>query len=93
MRRIDCYINDRVSIQWTLNQLKAAGKYQEGVHAELAEAIQIAAKQGYLGYTSRDKGRYTYKSDFVKQFDAAIQQMKRSGEMDTITRNFFKTHQ
>jgi uncharacterized membrane-anchored protein YjiN (DUF445 family) len=94
MRRIDCYINDRISIQWTLNQLKAEGKYQEGgTHAELAEAIQIAAKQGYLGYTDRDKGRYTYKSDFVKQFDAAIQQMKRSGEMDTITRNFFKTHQ
>ncbi|MYM22548.1 DUF445 family protein [Duganella sp. FT135W] len=94
MKRIDCYINDRVSIQWTLNQLKASGKYHEGLaHAELAEAIQIAANQGYLGYTSRDKGRYTYKSDFVKQFDAAIQQMKRSGEMDTITRNFFKTHQ
>jgi polar amino acid transport system substrate-binding protein len=25
LRRIDCYINDRVSIQWTLNQLKAEG--------------------------------------------------------------------
>jgi polar amino acid transport system substrate-binding protein len=94
MKRIDCYINDRVSIQWTLRQLKAAGKYAEGgTHAELAEAIQIAARQGYLGYTSRDKGRYTYKSDFVKQFDAAIQQMKRSGEMDAVTRNFFRTHQ
>jgi uncharacterized membrane-anchored protein YjiN (DUF445 family) len=94
MRRIDCYINDRISIQWTLNQLKAEGKYQEGgTHAELGEAIQIAAKQGYLGYTSRDQGRYSYKSDFVKQFDNAIQQMKRNGEMDTITRNFFKTHQ
>lgn len=93
MKRIDCYINDRVSIQWTIKQLKAEGKYQEGgAHAELGEAIQIATKQGYLGYTSRDQGRYTYKADFVKQFDAAIQQMKRSGEMDTITRNFFKTH-
>jgi polar amino acid transport system substrate-binding protein len=93
LKRIDCYINDRVSIQWTLNKMKADGKYQEGVsHAELAEAVQIATKQGYLGYTDRDKGVYTFKSDFVRQFDAAITQMKRSGELETITRNFFKTH-
>ncbi|MHA4866142.1 substrate-binding periplasmic protein [Duganella sp. PWIR1] len=93
LKRIDCYINDRVSIQWTLNKMKADGKYQEGVsHAELAEAVQIATKQGYLGYTDRDKGVYAFKSDFVKQFDAAITQMKRSGELETITRNFFKTH-
>jgi polar amino acid transport system substrate-binding protein len=91
--RIDCYINDRVSIQWTLNQLKAEGRYKEdGKHAELVEAAQIAVKQGFLGYTSRDNGRFTYKADFVRQFDNAIAQMKRSGEIDTIARNFFKTH-
>jgi polar amino acid transport system substrate-binding protein len=93
MRRIDCYINDRISIQWTREQLKAEGKYDEGgAHAEVAEAIQISAKQAYLGYTDRDQGRYTYKSDFVRQFDSAIQQMKRNGEMDAITRGFFKPH-
>ncbi len=93
MRRIDCYINDRISIQWTRDQLKAEGKYDEGgAHAEVAEAIQISAKQAYLGYTDRDQGRYTYKSDFVRQFDSAIQQMKRNGELDAITRSFFKPH-
>jgi len=93
LRRIDCYINDRVSIQWTLNQLKTEGKYQEGgKHAELVEAAQIAVKQGFLGYTDRDNGRYAYKSDFVKQFNNALSQMKRNGEIDTIARNFFKTH-
>lgn len=93
LRRIDCYINDRVSIQWTLNQLKSEGKYMEGgTHAELAEAAVIAVKQGYLGYTSRDNGKYAYKADFVHQFDSAIAQMKRSGEIDTIVRNFFKAH-
>src|SRR5450830_720417 len=93
LKRIDCYINDRVSIQWTLNQLKAEGKYQQGgKHAELAEAAQIAVKQGFLGYTDRDNGRYAYKSDFVKQFNSALSQMKRSGEIDTIVHNFFQTH-
>jgi polar amino acid transport system substrate-binding protein len=92
LRRIDCYINDRLSIQWTRNQLKAEGKYQEGgAHAEIAEATVIAVEQGFLGFTDRDNGKYTYKSDFVKQFDNAIYQMKRNGEIDTIARNFFKT--
>lgn len=93
MKRIDCYINDRVSIQWTRNQLKAEGKYDEGgAHAELAEAAQIAVRQGYLGYTDRDNGKYAYKSDFVKQFDNAVLRMKRNGEIDTIVRSFFKPH-
>jgi polar amino acid transport system substrate-binding protein len=93
LKRIDCYINDRVSIQWTANQLKAAHKYNEGgTHAELAEATLIAVKHGYLGYTDRDNGKYTYKSDFVKQFNDALSKMKRSGEIDAIIRNFFKTH-
>ncbi|NYE59854.1 polar amino acid transport system substrate-binding protein [Duganella sp. 1224] len=91
--RIDCYINDRVSIQWTLNQLKAEGKYDEGgTHAQLAEATQIGVEQAFLGYTDRDNGRYAYKTDFVKQFNDALYQMKRSGETDSIARNFFKTH-
>lgn len=93
LKRIDCYINDRVSIQWTLKQLKAEGRYDEGSsHAELAEALVIATEQGFLGYSDRDNGRYSYKTDFVKQFDSIIYQMKRSGEIDTIARNFFKTH-
>ncbi|CAN7566976.1 ABC transporter substrate-binding protein [Rugamonas sp. R1(2021)] len=93
MKRIDCYINDRVSIQWTLNQLKAEGKYDEGgAHAELAEATVIAVEQGFLGFTDRDNGKFTYKSDFVRQFDTIIYQMKRTGEIDNIARGFFKTH-
>jgi len=93
LKRIDCYINDRLSIQWTLNQLKAQGKYDEGgAHASVAEAAVIAVEQGFLGFTDRDNGKFTYKNDFVKQFDNAIYQMKRTGEIDNIARNFFKTH-
>ncbi|WP_229257403.1 substrate-binding periplasmic protein [Duganella callida] len=93
LRRIDCYINDRRSIQWTLKQLKAGGRYDEGgSHAELAEATEIATEQGFLGFTDRDNGRFGYKTDFVKQFDNAIYQMKRNGEIEAIARNFFKTH-
>ena len=90
LQRIDCYINDRVSIEWTIRDLKAAGRYPKGASAELAEAVVIQVKNGYLGYTSRDNGRFAYKADFVRQFDQAVEQMRSSGEMERITRAFFK---
>lgn len=93
MRRIDCYVNDRTSIQWTKNQLKAQGKYDEGgQHAELVEAAVVATEQGFLGFTDRDNGKFAFKNDFVRQFDNAIYQMKRTGDIDAIARNFFRSH-
>lgn len=90
MKRIDCYINDRVSILWTKQQMQAAGQYDEGgAHAVLVEAAVIGVEQGFLGFTDRDQGQFAYKTDFVKQFDAAIYQMKRSGEIHRIAEQFF----
>lgn len=89
LRRIDCYINDRYSIEWTTRQLRAEGKLPDGAgQAEVVEAAVIAVKSGYLGYTNRDKGRFAYKADFVRQFDAAVDDLKRSGEIDRIVRAY-----
>ncbi len=91
--RIDCYINDRVSIQWTLALLKRDGLYQEGgKHAALVEAAVIGVEQGFLGFTDRDKGRFPFKTDFVKKFDEVIYQMKRKGEIERIAEAFFNNN-
>ena len=93
LKRIDCYINDRVSILWTKQQLVNEGAYQEGgSHAELVEAAVIGTESGFLGITDRDNGKFPYKTDFVKQFDSVIYQMKRRGEIDHITADFFRRH-
>lgn len=89
LKRIDCYINDRYSIEWTTRQLRAEGKLPDGAgQAEVVEAAVIAVKSGYLGYTNRDKGRFPFKADFVRQFDTAIDDLKRSGEIDRIVRAY-----
>lgn len=91
MGRLDCYINDRLAIQWTRQQLKTAGRYDEGgAHAELAEAAEIALEQGFLGFSDRDNGKFPYKADFHKQFDSIIYQMKRHGEIEAIARNVLR---
>lgn len=88
MKRIDCYINDRISIRWTQNQLAREGKLPpEPVGAE---AVVIATEQGFLGFTDRDGGKYPFKTDFLKQFNAIVYDMKRTGEIERIARNFFK---
>jgi polar amino acid transport system substrate-binding protein len=94
MRRLDCYINDRRSIWWTRDALKREGLYDEGgKHAALVEAAVIGQEQGFLGFTDRDQGRFAYKTDFVKEFDAIIYQMRRRGEIERIAQAFFRKHQ
>jgi polar amino acid transport system substrate-binding protein len=87
LKRIDCYINDRISIRWTQNQLVREGKLAGPVGVETAV---IATEQGFLGFTDRDQGKFPYKTDFLKQFNAVVYDMKRNGEIERIAREFFK---
>ena len=72
---------------------QARGPVREGgKHAVLVEAAVIGMEQGFLGYSDRDKGRYPFKTDFVKKFDAVIYQMQRQGEIARIAEEFFKNN-
>jgi polar amino acid transport system substrate-binding protein len=91
--RIDCYINDRQAILWTLRDLKVKhGPDQPLREGEIVEAVAIAVKQGYLGYTDRDQGAFPFKADFVKKFDAAVLHMKRNGDIERIVAAFLRQH-
>ncbi|UUZ53761.1 hypothetical protein LP419_34960 [Massilia sp. H-1] len=54
------------------------------------ESAVIAREHGFLGFTDRDQGRFPFKTDFVKQFDAVVYDMKRNGEIERIAHEFFK---
>jgi len=88
MKRIDCYINDRISIRLTQNQLVREGMLPAGTQA--VESAVIARERGFLGYTDRDQGRFPFKTDFAKQFDAVVYDMLRNGEIERIAHDFFK---
>ncbi len=89
MKRVDCYINDRLSILFELGQLKRIGKYQEGAgHARLIEGATISLEQGFIGFTDRDQGRFGYKDDFIKRFNTILYEMRRSGELGRIVDRF-----
>ncbi len=54
------------------------------------ETVVIATEQGFLGFTDRDQGKFPYKTDFLKQFNAIVYDMKRNGEIERIAREFFE---
>ncbi|WP_093387245.1 substrate-binding periplasmic protein [Rugamonas rubra] len=88
--RIDCFLNDRSSIVWELGRIRHEGLVEPGA-LPIAETSVLSAEQGYLGYTNRDAGRFPYKHDFIRKFNAAIKEMKQDGEIRDTIEHFLRT--
>ncbi len=91
MSRIDAYVNDRISVLWELNRLKRTGRYDEGGdHEMIVEGISLSVEHGHLAFTNRDGGRFAFKADFIKEFNAIIDEMKRTGRIEEIVNAYLK---
>jgi len=86
-KRIDAYANDRISMLWSLQQLKSSGEYRTNfVDVEIGTIIRT--EYGYLGYTTSSGDKYSYKKDFMEKFDKEINKMKENGEIEAIVRRY-----
>lgn len=86
--RIDCYINDRLAVQWELQRIRKEGLQATSMLA-IEETAQLASQQVYLGFSQGAVGpdrpdAYPYRADFVARFNAAILQMRQSGAIGRI---------
>ncbi|OBV36836.1 substrate-binding periplasmic protein [Janthinobacterium psychrotolerans] len=81
--RIDCYINDRLSVQSELQRLHGEGQLVPSMLA-VRETAQLASQQGYLGYGPALPATAPYRADFIARFNAVIAQMQRSGAIARI---------
>ncbi len=80
--RLDCYMNDRYAVLQELSHIRQDGSFRAS--ASLVEVAQISEEHGYLGYTRQSAAKFSFKEEFARQFDAAISDMKRSGEIEQI---------
>lgn len=87
--RIDCYLNDRLSIAWELGRIRTEGAADPNAQA-LVEVAELSAEQGYLGFTTRDPARYPYRDDFIRKFNAVIKAMKHDGEIRETVEHFLQ---
>jgi polar amino acid transport system substrate-binding protein len=86
--RIDCYLNDRLSILWELERMKTDGLIDER-YQPVSEIAVLSTEQGHLGYSDLAE-RYPFRLDFIEKFNAAIRAMRRDGEIKDITARFLR---
>ncbi|WP_163833693.1 substrate-binding periplasmic protein [Spartinivicinus ruber] len=86
--RIPCYVNDKLSIFWELQQMEKEGVYEPATHGRIIQGVIISAEWGHVGYTNQGGGRFPFKTDFVKQLDIILKKMKSSGRVKEIVERY-----
>ena len=84
--KIDCYMNDRTSIFWTLNRMIKEKKVSIDKKKKFVEKAIISRERGFIGYSA--KWQADFKEDFLKKMDHSIHEMRKRGRVEEIKRNF-----
>ena len=84
--RIQCYLNDRLSIFWTINEMVKEGELTEKDAKSFIEVLVISRERGFVGYSHLWNPEY--KIDFLKKFDHAIHLMRKDGRIYEIQKKY-----
>jgi polar amino acid transport system substrate-binding protein len=79
--RVDCHINDRLTIAVTWQQLLQATPALAATR--LVEVAALPPEAGYLAL-SRDGHPGAVQDDFLTKFNAELEKLQRSGELKTV---------
>lgn len=88
-RSIDCYINDRASVLWTINRLRHRVGVRDAINSlDIESVATLSNEPAHIAYTANDGGRFSFRQDFVLKFDRVLQQLILDGEFDRITARY-----
>ncbi|HEX5842876.1 MAG TPA: transporter substrate-binding domain-containing protein, partial [Pseudomonas sp.] len=71
-QRIDCYLNDRLSVLSELARMRQEGLYDPGKHQLVVEGPSVSVENGHVGFSNRSAERFPFKQDFASRLDAAL---------------------
>ena len=86
MNRVDCYLSDKLAFQWALRQVKES-EDAEQLNFDLLQGPVISQEHGYLAFSAVE-AKYPFKHDFIEQFNQAIENMQRTGQIDNIVKSY-----
>ncbi len=86
-KRLDCYLNDRLAIQYELLTLN---KSQQLNFDDVAESLIVMSQTAHIGYSFSDKQQFSYKNDFVNRMDDALQRVIESQQYTEIINNYLQ---
>lgn len=87
-KRIDVYINDRLSILWELQQMRNEGLFFRSGLNWLVEGPKLSSEHGHLGYTRINEQAYPYKQDFMQQLDQALLALEQDGSITRLAQRY-----
>ena len=83
--RIDCFASDRAAARYAARQL---GAYFATTGFKLQEAVDLSGEDTFIGYSA--KNNPAYKADFIARMDAALDAMKRNGQLAKIVSDYLR---
>lgn len=84
-RRIDCFASDRAAARYAAQQLEG---YFATTGFTLQEAMELSGEDTFIGYSV--KNNPAYKADFIARMDAALEAMKRNGQLAKIVAEYLR---
>lgn len=87
-KRIDVFINDRLSILWELQQMRNEGLFATSGLNWLAEGPKLSSEHGHLGYTRINEQAYPYKQDFMQRLDQALLALEQDGSIVRLAQRY-----
>jgi len=85
--KLDCYINDRLSVLYEADKYAANSQFDK---RDLVEAYHFSQEHGYLA-GSREAHLYPYVEDFIQSFNRILKTKQRNGELDRILNRYVDT--
>ena len=89
-QRIDCYLNDRLSVLSELVQMRHDGLYEPNKHGLIAEGPSVSVENGHVGFSNRTAERFPFKQDFADQLDSALIKLRQSGAIERIVQRYIQ---
>lgn len=84
-RRIDCYVNDKLSTLWKLSQMSKKGKVN---FDQIQESLLVMLQTAHIGYTNNKNHEYSFKKDFVNTMDKALSVFLSSKKYQEIIKQY-----
>lgn len=87
LKRIDCYVNSKLVIDWRLKSFRKSDIYGD-LTERLYYSSVISQSNAHIGYSKAYLARHPEYRDFIEQLDHILLEMKRTGEIDNILNRF-----
>ena len=71
--RVDCYVNDELSTEYSLALIKNGTAGLPGIDIEKMDVL--SSQTVHIGYTQVNEANFPYKNDFVSKMDKALQKV------------------